>query len=221
MTSIAATAIADGKGNDAEGDVPHHSFPDGLLLHRVRRSRQRRFRRAANEPGYRPVGGGVRAWRRAVLHHLCPLRGAEQSGDGEGWSPALDRADHDHVGHRRSMHGAGGRAQVVLSRANAAGGGGGRVLSRRHPLFDLLVPRRIPRPDRRDLHGRDSDFEFPRLADISLVAATRGISRLSRLAVDVRAGGGACGASRHCARSSCCPTVLPMRDGSPMRSGTG
>ena len=221
MTSTAATAIADGKGNDAEGDVPHHSLPDGLLLHRVRRSRQRRFRRAADEPGYRPVVGRVRAWRRAVLHHLCALRGAEQSGDGEGGRPALDRADHDHVGHRRGVHGARGRAELVLSRANAAGGGRGRVLSRRDPLFDLLVPRRIPRPDRRDLHGCDSDFEFPRLADLGLVAAARGVCSA------ITAGSG-CSCWRRCLRcfsasrrSSCCPTVRQCAMARPMRSGTG
>ena len=86
---------------------------------------------------------------------------------------------------------------------------------------DLLVPRRISRPDRRDLHGCDSDFEFPRLADIRpRCCSLRGISAITA--------GSGCSCWRRylrsfsaLPRSSCCPTVLPMRDGSPMRSGTG
>ena len=51
--------------------------------------------------------------------------------------------------------------------------GRGRVLPRRDPLPDLLVPEGLPGPDRRDVHGRDPALELPRLAALGGAAAAR------------------------------------------------
>ena len=103
----------------------------------------------------------------------------------------------------------------------AAGGCGGRVLSRCDFLFDLLVSGGISRPDRRDLHGCDSAFEFSRLADIRARCC-------SLMAISAFTAGSGCSCWRRflrsfsaLRRSSCCRTGLPMHDGSAMRSVTG
>ena len=77
------------------------------------------------------------------------------------------------------------RADLVPRAALPAGCGGGRLLSRRHPLSHLLVPRRVPRQDRRHLHGRDPGRGPDRLAGLGRDPGHERRAGTGRLAVDL------------------------------------
>ena len=71
----------------------------------------------------------------------------------------------------------------VLSGSLFAGCGGGRVLSWRDPVSDLLVSGGLSRPDRCCVHGGDPAFEFSGVADIRRLAGDGWLARSARLAV--------------------------------------
>src|SRR5207247_292367 len=126
--------------------------------------------------------------RRLILYHLRDLRGAEQPGDAEGGSQALDRPDHDFVGHRIGLYGVRFRALFLLCGAVASGGGGGWLLPWRDPLSYLLVSGPAPRPHRCALHGGNPAVELLWFADLRGLAPARRARRPPRLAMDVHPG---------------------------------
>ena len=63
-------------------------------------------------------------------------------------------------------HGPGEGPAVAVSDAPAAGRGRSRLLSRRDSVPDVLVSGRVPRPDHRVVHGRNSGIELHRIAHL-------------------------------------------------------
>jgi hypothetical protein len=81
-----------------------------------------------------------------------------------------------------------GSENTLLPDPRAAGRRRSRLLSRHHLLSDPVVPRGIPRPHRRLLHGRDPAFDRDRRADLGPAAHAARRRRARRLAMAVHYG---------------------------------
>ena len=119
----------------------HRAVPRGL-----RRPLQHLGRVVDHERRHRAHRDRVRARRRPVLRHVHPGRGPEQRRPRTLRRPSLDGTHHDHLGHRRRLHVARRRLQVLRPRASAARGGGGGLHAGHHLLPLALVPRAAPGP---------------------------------------------------------------------------
>ena len=180
---------------EADHDAPRVLAPDAVpaarlpdLLHR---SGECRLRRAADEQGGRHRSEDLRPRRRHLLHRLFHPRSAEQPGAGTVRRAHLDRAHHDHLGHRLGGLRADRRTDLVPGAALSARRRGGRLLPGRDPLHHLLVPGALSRDHRRHLHGGDSGGRPDRLADLGRDPLHGRRARPRRLAVDLPARGGA------------------------------
>ena len=176
------------KGDDAQGDPAPRAVPDDLLLLRAARPRQRRLRRAADEQGSRADAGDVRLCREPVLRLLFPGRGAEQPGPAEGRCQALDRPHHDHLGIGDGVHGVRGGTVLALRDALHPRRGGGRFLSRRDPLSDLLAAVPVPRAHPGDVHRFHPARHLPGFAAFGRPARARRRAWSARVAVAVHPG---------------------------------
>ena len=194
---LARTRVRPGSQHHAPRLVAADAIPAAGLPHLLHRSGERRFRRVADEQGGRHRSEDLRAGRRHLLHWLFHPGGALQPGAGTVRGAHLDRPHHDHLGSGVGGVRADRRADLVPGAALPARRGGGRVLSRRDPLHHLLVPCPLPRDHRRHLHGGDPSGRPDRLADLGCHPLHGRHSGPRRLAVDLPAGSGARGASRH------------------------
>ena len=89
--------------------------------------------------------------RRHFLLQLFPVRNSEQSDPPARRRTALDRANHDHLGHHLRSHRLRHRTHQFPGRALYVGRRRSRFFPRHDPLLHLLVPGGISRP-------RDLDF---------------------------------------------------------------
>src|SRR5438093_9126663 len=97
----------------------------------------------------------------------------------------MDCPHHDHLGRSGRRDGPGEGPAVALSDAPAPGRGRSRLLSRRDSLPDVLVSGRVPRPDHRIVHSRDSGVELPRVAHLSGYPVTLLVAWAPRLSMNV------------------------------------
>ena len=136
-----------------------------------------------------------RLWlrRRHLLPRLLHLRSAQQHPAEQGRRTDVDRADPDHLGHHLRLHCVHRRPAVVLLRPLPAGHRRGRLLSRHHPVSDLVVPVVLPLAHRRRVHGGDPAVQHPGFAGLRRAARSRRLARHRRLAMAVHPGGRAGG----------------------------
>ena len=162
--------------------------PEGLLLLRAARPRERRLCGLADEQGPGADPGHVRLRREPVLRVLLPGGSAQQPGAAEVRRQALDRPHHDHLGPGHGLHGVRGRTLLAPRHAVHPGRGRGRVLPGRDPLSHLLASLPVPRAHPGDLHRRDSAGDLPGLPPFVRPARTRRRLRPARVAVAVHHG---------------------------------
>ncbi len=110
--------------------------------------------------------GNFRHRQRHLLPRLLPVRGPQQPDPGEGRRPALDRADSDHLGYHLRCHRLRHRHLDLPRHPLSPGPRRGGLLSRHHPVSDLVVSLQLPVEDHRHLHDRDPDLHRLRLIDI-------------------------------------------------------
>src|SRR5580700_1061746 len=96
--------------------------------------------------------------RRNLLFWLFLLRSAEQFGARAVRSAAVDRPDHGDLGSAVGRYGSDLERNELPRGPLPPRRCRGWLLSRDHPLLDLLVPRGLSRPHGRTLHGRDPDI---------------------------------------------------------------
>ncbi len=149
VAGVTAAAGPVGGRCGAPRDVAAAAVPRALLPAQLRRPRQRRLRRAHDEPRPRAVRRRVRVRGRALLHRLLLLRGAEQRHPAPRGRPAVDRPDHGDLGDHRLGHGLRAGRDQLLRGAVPARRRRGRVLPRHHPVPDVLVPPRAAGEGRR------------------------------------------------------------------------
>ena len=186
--------------NRRQGHEAARALPDGLLLRRLSRPRQRRLRRADDEPGSRPVADrfgfgagiffiayfifevpsnlllerfGARKWIARIMFSWGILSGAM------AFIPDIARATG--LGNEYSFY----LVRVLL------GVGRGRLLPRHHLLSDAVVSGGLSRPHRRLLHGRDPALDGDRRADLRPAALSAWRPRAGRLAMAVHHRGAA------------------------------
>ena len=173
------------KSDDAPGLLAPDAVPAGSLPAVLHRPRQRRLRIAANEQGRRHRPQDLRSRRRHLLHRLFHPGSAQQPGAGALRRPHLDRPHHDHLGPRLRRLRPDRRPDSLPGAALPAGRRRGRVLPRRDPLSHLLVPRSLPRQDRRHLHGGNPAGRPDRLPDLRRHPRHGRRPRPRRLAMDL------------------------------------
>ena len=151
----------------------------------------------------RPQPHAVRHRRRPVLSRLLPVRDSEQPDPRTRRRAALDRADHDRLGHRVDgddvRHATSASfyvARVVLGHRR------GGLLPRRGALPDLLDPGGRARAHRRAVHDGGAGGDHRRRAGVGSDAAAR--RRGSGCT-----GGSGCSCSKGCRRW--CSASLALR----------
>ena len=138
----------------------------------------------------------VRHRRRRPVHRLHRVRGPEQPRALPVRRAALDRAHHDHLGHRVGADRAGRRRQVLLPRAVRARRRRSRVLPRRRLLFRGVVSDPIPHPHAGLVPRRHPAVLGDRRPDLRPAPGARRRARPQGLAVAVHRRGHPGGRSR-------------------------
>src|SRR5215212_7736999 len=144
--------------NNQEGFSALDAGPVHLLHPGVHRSDQYWLRCDQDERRSRHFSVHLWPWSRRLLPRLFHLRDPEQPHAGEDGGSEVDRAYHDLVGSNLCLYGVRARSHELYHSSLFAGGCGGRVLSGRDPLPDVLVPSGVPGSDHRCLHGCYSCF---------------------------------------------------------------
>jgi len=168
------------------------AVPDAVLPVRLSGSGQRRLCQAADDERSGPQRNRLRVGCRRVLHRLFSLRSAQQHHPAQGRRARLDRADHDHLGHRLGAVRLRRNRLAVLRPALSAGDCRSRSGAGPAALPDLLVSVLSAGAHDRVVVYRHSAVRHGRWPAVRLdhePLCRR--ARLGRLAVDVRSRGGA------------------------------
>ena len=166
--SLRACAAGDGGADLQEGDDADRALPVPLLPRGLPRPGQRRLRQAADAARAGFQRHGLRLRRRHLLPGLRAVRGAEQRGPAPGRRPAVDRADHDHLGADLRRHGLRPDAAHLLRLAFPARRRRGRVHPGHPALSHLLVSGQSARADHRDIPRGDPDGQHFRRPAVRL-----------------------------------------------------